>query len=94
VLLELETGNKTKIIATKTDYIIQQSGKMMLELNSLTGEIRAQFQQYTSIIERKIENIMVDMGNEFKEMLDQHLQAIDGKTSCPIPMNSCSRGQD
>jgi hypothetical protein len=79
VLLELETGEKTRVIATQADCIIEQGGKMMLELNSLKGEIQAQFRQYTSIIERSIESAKVEIVNEFKEIFDEFENNLDAR---------------
>lgn len=96
LLLELETGDKTKIIATKADYIIEQGGKMMLELNSLKGEIQAQFRQHTSIIELRLEITKVEIVNEFKELFDglennldairKQIQALKEASRPPTPV--------
>lgn len=73
LLLEAETEERTKIIATKADLIIENEGKVILALSSLTSELQNQFQQHAMTLKQAMEEVAernrLALANEFGEML-------------------------
>jgi hypothetical protein len=64
IVLEVETKEQTKIIATKADLIFQQEGKLILALDSLKIEFRLQLAQQTATLKHSIEEV----GNEVEKV--------------------------
>jgi hypothetical protein len=62
------------MIATKTDYIIEHGGKMMLKFDSLNHDIQAMFQQHTVQF-----GVIIYLMNHIKDVLDDFQKNQDAK---------------
>ena len=103
LLLEAETAEQTRIIATKADLIEKQGDKFMLRLHSLKVELQSQFQQQIAIIQEEFasmkENFQQgltstkeDLGNFIMGILDSHEKNRDAKFAeevSPQPADVC-----
>jgi hypothetical protein len=80
--LQLENRERTRIITTRTDSIIEQGGKMMLKLESLKGEILDSLKDEIHAMSKAQADLMQStanavLGNTVKDLFDDLQKKID-----------------
>jgi hypothetical protein len=80
LLLEAETGEQTKIIATKADLILEKEGQLILGLDGLKVELQLQFQLHTAAL-KHVEVEVVALGNDLKELMGVLEKKMDARNA-------------